>query len=252
MTSEMLQLQGYPQTFTAMMEAVSRRQSSKVHKVQKARDEFFRDLNFKWSHLQQLRKNVHLMGEKYTNAVPDVVDIVYDIYKDYIEWLEKDKGEAPEEKIPITERVIVDEQLQYSYATGKVGQAEAVIRIRENADGNGKMSVNGSVPIAHFKGHVPAVEMLLQPFDECDLNVFDFDVDIEVFNGSEPLQGNAIRMGISNALVKYFPHTKVYLNMAGFLHSSVRRGKWVKFTGERAANHRYHWVKRGNPHKFFA
>eukprot|EP01059_Diplonema_ambulator_P007387 TRINITY_DN16858_c0_g1_i1.p1 TRINITY_DN16858_c0_g1~~TRINITY_DN16858_c0_g1_i1.p1 ORF type:complete len:448 (+),score=177.36 TRINITY_DN16858_c0_g1_i1:39-1346(+) len=251
MTAEMLQLQGYPQTFTAMMDAVARRQSSKVHKVIKAREQFFEKLNFKWHHLQQLRKNTHLMGEKYTHSVSDVVDVVYDIYKDYIEWLDKQHDDAPDAKVPITERLVVDEEIQFSYATGKVGRAEAVVRLRENADGNGKMSVNGAVPISHFRGHVHAVEALLQPFDECDLNVFDFDVDCEVYNGNTIIQGAAVRMAISNALVKYLPHTKVYLNMAGFLHSGIRRGNNVKFTGERAPNNRYHWVKRGNPNKMF-
>ncbi|KAJ9456742.1 hypothetical protein DIPPA_57496 [Diplonema papillatum] len=254
LTSEMLQLQGYPQTFTAMVEAIGRRKQSKAHKVSTAREEFYKNLNFKWEHLQSLRRNAHLLGDKYTNTVPDIVDVVYDIYKDYIDWLEKAEGksgEESEEKIPISERQVNDEHLQYAYGTGYRRNSEAVCRLRENADGNGKMSTNGSVPIAHFRGNVHAVEVLLQPFDECDLNVFDFDVDIEVFVGSQHAQAEAARVAISNALVKMLPHTKVYLHMASFLYPDPVRRR-PKFTGERAAGVRYHWVKRGNPHKMFA
>eukprot|EP01063_Lacrimia_lanifica_P022264 TRINITY_DN2990_c0_g1_i3.p2 TRINITY_DN2990_c0_g1~~TRINITY_DN2990_c0_g1_i3.p2 ORF type:complete len:242 (+),score=111.26 TRINITY_DN2990_c0_g1_i3:714-1439(+) len=238
-----------------MIEAIARRQDSKAHKVAEAREQFFAELNFKWKHLEQLRKNANLTGEKYMNNVEDVVDVVYDLFKDYIKWLDeggKDDGEEAErtKKIPIGERLVVDEKLQYAYGTGTHRHAEAICRIRENADGNGKMAVNGAVPISAFRGHVHAVEALLQPFDECDLNVFDFDVDIEAFCSSVFLQGSAGRMAISNALVKLLPHTKVHLHNASFLYApqSVRQ---PKMTGERAPGQRYHWVKRGNPMKMF-
>ena len=241
-----------------MVEAISRRRASKAFKVQEARKQFFDDLNFNWEHLQQIRRNSQQMGERYTSSVPDIVDVVFDLYREYIAWLEKkeegadDDEPAAKKRVPVGERVVIDGKLQYAYGTGYRRTSEAIVRIRENANGSGKMSINGSVPVAYFRGHFPPLEMVLQPFDEADLNVFDFDIDVEAFSGSDYGQAGAIRMALSNALVKLLPHTKHALHMASFLFADQSINKPVKFTGQRKPGSAYHWVKRGNPLKIFA
>eukprot|EP01061_Rhynchopus_euleeides_P019793 TRINITY_DN32475_c0_g1_i1.p1 TRINITY_DN32475_c0_g1~~TRINITY_DN32475_c0_g1_i1.p1 ORF type:complete len:468 (+),score=152.60 TRINITY_DN32475_c0_g1_i1:108-1406(+) len=263
MTSEMLQLQGYPQTFAAMVNAIGRRRNSKAFKVEEARRRFFEDLDFSWEHLQQIRKNVNLMGDTFTNNAPDIVDVVYAMYKDYIEWMERDARGIDEadakdtldaagraQRVAMGDRIVVDGKVQYAYGVGYKFSSESIARVRENANGAGRMSINGSVPISYFRGRVHPVEMCLQPFDEADLNVFDFDIDIEVFNGSNWNQASAIRVAISNALVNLMPHTKPSLHMASFLYPDVGTVSNPKFTGKRAGG-QYHWVKRGNTSKLY-
>eukprot|EP01060_Flectonema_neradi_P039931 TRINITY_DN8961_c0_g1_i1.p1 TRINITY_DN8961_c0_g1~~TRINITY_DN8961_c0_g1_i1.p1 ORF type:complete len:452 (+),score=77.53 TRINITY_DN8961_c0_g1_i1:35-1390(+) len=254
LTSDMLQLQGYPQTFSAALEAVARRQESKPFKVFNAREKFFTDLNFKWSHIQQMRRNVQMMGQRSMEDAPDVVDIVHEIYKEYIDWLENNEEKNPQraKKVPIQEQEINDpDDLQYSYATGFNRSAEALVRIRENTEGAGKMSINGSIPIVQLK-NIYAVELVLQPFDEADLNVFNFDVDIEVWNGTPTAQALACRISLSNAIVKMLPHTRPFLYTAGFTFQNqhhVQKTREIKFTGQRGPGRTYKWFKRGNPNK---
>ena len=254
LTSDMLQLQGYPQTFTATLEAVGRRQKSKPFKVFNAREKFFTDLNFKWEHIQQMRRNVLMMGQRSLEGATDVVDIVHEIYREYINWLENEDEENPNrlKKVPMKERELNDsDDLQYSYATGFHNSSEALVRIRENTEGAGRMSINGSIPIVQLK-NIYAVETLLQPFDEADLNVFNFDVDIELWNGSSYSQGYACRIAISNAIVKMLPHTRPFLYTAGFTFQNqhhVLKTNRMRFTGQRGAGRTYRWFKRGNPNK---
>eukprot|EP01062_Namystynia_karyoxenos_P067318 TRINITY_DN61243_c0_g1_i1.p1 TRINITY_DN61243_c0_g1~~TRINITY_DN61243_c0_g1_i1.p1 ORF type:complete len:469 (+),score=132.67 TRINITY_DN61243_c0_g1_i1:115-1407(+) len=240
-TADILQLQGYPQTFAAMMEAVGRRQESRMHKVIVAREQFFNRLEFKWSDLRAIRKNAQLIGKKFIDATPDIVDVVYELYREYIEQ----KKEVKEDANNVQPQQVHDQELQFAHATGYRQNSQAVCRIRENSDGNGRMSVNGSVPIAHFRGRIHAVEMLLQPFDECDLNVFEFDVDLEVFGGGDITQAEAMRVALSNALVKMLPHTRVYLNMASFLYPDPRQKPPI-FPGERKHGARPYWNRRGS------
>ena len=238
-----------------MANAIGRRRNSKSYKVQEARRRFFEELDFSWDHLQKIRRNVQLVGDKFTHSSPDIVDIVYAIYKDYIEWMaEGDKDDegkntltaaARNERVALGERVVVDKEIQYAYGTGYRGSAEAIVRIRENANGAGRMAINGSLPISHFRGRMHPVEMVLQPFDECDLNVFDFDVDIESFTGTDFNQASAIRVALSNALVNLLPHTKPFLHMSSFLYPDPAVRAKPKFSGQRGGG-AYHWVKRGN------
>eukprot|EP01065_Artemidia_motanka_P038769 TRINITY_DN47613_c0_g1_i1.p1 TRINITY_DN47613_c0_g1~~TRINITY_DN47613_c0_g1_i1.p1 ORF type:complete len:440 (+),score=119.31 TRINITY_DN47613_c0_g1_i1:73-1320(+) len=247
LTADMLQLQGYPQTFTAMLEAVGRRRESKLYKVVATREKFFGQLDFSWDDLLQIRANSQKMGKHFVDAAPDVIDVVHALYREYAEAkVSDDKKQVVKAGAP---RVVHDQKLQYSHATGYRANAEAVCRLREAADGNGAMSVNGGIPHVHFLGRVACVEMLLQPFDECDLSVFDFDVDIEVFGGSGPNQAQAARVAISNALVKMIPHTRQFLDMASFLYPDPRT-RPPRFEGEIRPGMRPPWNRRGAHRKY--
>lgn len=105
----------------------------------------------------------------------------------------------------------------YYYGLGK--RKNAIARVRLFQDGEGKITVN----------QMPLKSYLFEPFVENALSPLALtsrlkSVDVEVFleGGGKSAQSDAIRLGISRALILLDPALRSLLKQAGFLRRDSR------------------------------
>lgn len=106
---------------------------------------------------------------------------------------------------------------QYFYATGK--RKLAVARVRLYEAGNGECAVNGEPLKKYFFGILP--ENALAPLVLTNLRS-SFDVSVIVRGGGKNAQSDAMRHGLSRALLLYDPGLRLSLKKAGFLRRDAR------------------------------
>ena len=106
---------------------------------------------------------------------------------------------------------------QYFSATGK--RKTAIARIRLFEDGSGKVEVNG-LPLQHYLVGVQ-IENALAPLTLTSLKS-SVDVIADVIGGGKSAQSDAIRHGISRALLLLNPDYRGDLKRAGFLRRDSR------------------------------
>ncbi|MCF7844251.1 MAG: 30S ribosomal protein S9 [Kiritimatiellales bacterium] len=127
---------------------------------------------------------------------------------------------------------------QYHYSAGK--RKTAIARVKLFEQGSGSVTVNGK----EMKEYLTAVarENALAPLVMTD-NAKMFDVEVKVVGGGKSAQSDAIRHGISRALVLYNPELRSQLKKEGFLRRDARI-KERKKPGLKGARRSPQWAKR--------
>jgi small subunit ribosomal protein S9 len=105
----------------------------------------------------------------------------------------------------------------YYYGLGK--RKTAIARVRLYADGEGKVTVNGEPVASYLYGTL--VESAKAPLAIVG-KVKELDVEAEIIGGGKVAQSDALRHGISRALLLLNPDWRGDLKQAGFLRRDDR------------------------------
>jgi small subunit ribosomal protein S9 len=105
----------------------------------------------------------------------------------------------------------------YYYGLGKRKTAIATVHLFE--EGKGKCTVNGAEPTAYF--YSTLVENALAPTELTEV-LKKVDIDVLVEGGGKAAQSDAVRLGVSRALILMNPELRTMLKQAGFLRRDSR------------------------------
>lgn len=105
----------------------------------------------------------------------------------------------------------------YFYAVGK--RKTAIARVRIYQDGKGDVTVN-ELPLKQYLSGLQ-IENSVAPFAVTDLKN-QFDVEVKVVGGGKSAQSDAIRHGITRALLLFNPELRHQLKQVGFLRRDSR------------------------------
>ena len=124
------------------------------------------------------------------------------------------------------------------YATGKRKTAVARVFLRP---GKGSILVNGKTPKEYF--YVDSSVLKVDAPLEITKTQGLFDILVTVAGGGLCAQAEAVRHGISRALVEYNAEMRPALKKEGFLRRDARMKERKKY-GLRSARARYQFSKR--------
>lgn len=127
----------------------------------------------------------------------------------------------------------------YFYALGRRKSATARVRLMT---GKGIITVNGKPANEYFSESKYLLGKLQQPFVALD-NVNKFDVSAKVSGGGHEGQVEAIRLGISKAIVVMNPDFKSTLKRADLISRDSREKERKKF-GLKGARKQRQFTKR--------
>jgi small subunit ribosomal protein S9 len=133
---------------------------------------------------------------------------------------------------------VAEEEVQRWYATGKRKTAVARVWLRS---GTGNIEVNRGSFEAYFPRETSRL-VVKQPFEITD-QVDRFDVFATLAGGGIAAQAEALRHGISKALLAYNPTLRDRLKRAGFLTRDARAKERKKY-GQPGARKRFQFSKR--------
>jgi small subunit ribosomal protein S9 len=125
-----------------------------------------------------------------------------------------------------------------TYATGKRKTAIARVWIKA---GTGAVSVNGKTAEEYFERETS--RMIMRQALELIEAVDQFDVLATVQGGGHSAQAEAMRHGISRALIALDPEKRPVLKRAGFLTRDARKKERKKY-GQPGARKRFQYSKR--------
>ena len=128
---------------------------------------------------------------------------------------------------------------QYFYSAGK--RKTAVARVKLHDGGKGDMVVNGQKAKEYFATALQ-VENAFAPLALCG-RTKDFDIEVTVTGGGKSAQSDAVRHGISRALMLCDPELRTSLKREGFLRRDARV-KERKKPGLKRARKSPQWSKR--------
>ena len=128
--------------------------------------------------------------------------------------------------------------MQEQVATGRRKTAVASVRIR---DGEGKIRVNGRSFEEYFPLDLQR-KLIMAPIEKSGHKVA-FDLFVRVRGGGREAQAEAVRLGISRALVRDDSACKQSLKAEGFLTRDSRKREREKY-GRAGARKRYQFSKR--------
>jgi len=132
----------------------------------------------------------------------------------------------------------VEDNVQRWYATGK--RKTAVARVWLKA-GTGNVAVNRRAFETYFPRETSRL-VVMQPFDVTE-QVGRFDVFATLAGGGISAQAEALRHGISKALLEYNVGLRDRLKRAGFLTRDARAKERKKY-GQPGARKRFQFSKR--------
>lgn len=132
----------------------------------------------------------------------------------------------------------VADNVQRWYATGKRKTAVARVWLRP---GTGSIAVNQRSLEAYFPRETSRL-VVMQPFDVTE-QVGRFDVFATLAGGGISAQAEALRHGISKALLEYNSGLRDRLKRAGFLTRDARAKERKKY-GQPGARKRFQFSKR--------
>ncbi len=127
----------------------------------------------------------------------------------------------------------------YFYALGRRKSATARVRLMT---GKGVITINGKPANEYFSESKYLLGKLQQPFVVLD-NVNKFDVSAKVSGGGQEGQVEAIRLGISKAIVVMNPDFKSTLKRADLISRDSREKERKKF-GLKGARKQRQFTKR--------
>jgi small subunit ribosomal protein S9 len=129
-------------------------------------------------------------------------------------------------------------QRPYYYACGK--RKTSIARVKLFLDGTGEVQVNGRPLKQHFPGILP--DLALAPLSITN-HLQTFDLEVTVQGGGITSQAEAMRHGVSRALLLSNPELRTVLKRAGFLRRDARI-KERKKPGLKRARRAPQWQKR--------
>ena len=132
----------------------------------------------------------------------------------------------------------VEDNVQRWYATGKRKTAVARVWIKA---GTGNIAVNRQEFETYFPRETSRL-VVMQPFDVTE-QVGRFDVFATLAGGGISAQAEALRHGISKALLEYNAGLRDRLKRAGFLTRDARAKERKKY-GQPGARKRFQFSKR--------
>ena len=106
---------------------------------------------------------------------------------------------------------------QYQYGVGK--RKTAIARVKLFQNGSGDATVNGLKLKEYFSG--VQIENALAPLAIAEIKG-STDVDVVVSGGGKAAQSDAIRLGVSRALLLIDPEMRPTLKREGFLRRDAR------------------------------
>lgn len=127
------------------------------------------------------------------------------------------------------------------YYEGLGRRKSATARVRLHADGEGQFIINGKAYNDYFGREIDAMKTL-QPL-QLTQTESQFNVTVLVKGGGNTGQADAIRMGVSRALLKLDPEHRSLLRKAGFLTRDSRE-KERKKPGLKRARKAPQYTKR--------
>ncbi len=130
------------------------------------------------------------------------------------------------------------EKLEEYVATGRRKSAVASVRLRP---GTGKIDINSRTLEDYFPVEFQR-KSLLSPLEKFDA-LARYDMIIRVRGGGIESQWQAVRLGISRALVEENPDSRQDLKSLGYLTRDPRRKERKKY-GLAGARKRYQYSKR--------
>lgn len=107
---------------------------------------------------------------------------------------------------------------QYFYSAGK--RKTAIARVKLFEKGTGKVQVNNQDIKDYFAG--VAIENALSPLALTE-NKKAFDIEVKVEGGGKEAQSDAMRLGISRALLVMDPSLRATLKPEGLLRRDARK-----------------------------
>jgi len=148
------------------------------------------------------------------------------------------KKESSTAEKDIKEKNLMVREGKYFYANGKRKTSVARVRMYEN--GKGEIAVNNKPVDEYFFGSL--IGNVTAPLKLANATKM-FDITVLVVGGGVSSQSEAIRHGISKALLEYDPELRKMLRQAGFL-TRDSRNKERKKPGLKRARRAPQWAKR--------
>lgn len=111
----------------------------------------------------------------------------------------------------------LSQKRQYFSTIGK--RKTAIARVKAYPGGSGLCSINGKSVEEYFDG--VASENACSPL-ACTETKAMFDIEARVTGGGKPAQSDAVRHGVSRALILFNPELRPALKRAGFLRRDPR------------------------------
>jgi small subunit ribosomal protein S9 len=130
-------------------------------------------------------------------------------------------------------------KLTYYYALGRRKSSTARVRLYK---GKGAITINGKTAEDYFANSSNLLERLQQPLELLDKKT-DYDITVVVQGGGHCGQADAIRLGISKALVVANEELKTTLKKADLLGRDSREKERKKF-GLKSARKQRQFTKR--------
>jgi len=131
-------------------------------------------------------------------------------------------------------------QKNYYYALGRRKSATARVRVQK---GKGLVVVNGKPASEYLAESKALLTELQKPFTTLVIPATDYDVSVVVSGGGHAGQVDAIRLGISKALVEFNADYKSTLKRADLLSRDPRERERKKF-GLKGARKQRQFTKR--------
>ena len=116
------------------------------------------------------------------------------------------------------------------YATGKRKEAVAKVWLKT---GSGNISINGKT-LDEFLGGREALKLRIKWPLMLAKQENAVDIDVKVFGGGFAAQADAVKHGISKALVEYAPEFRSVLKPAGLLTRDARKVERKKYGKKKA------------------
>ena len=127
--------------------------------------------------------------------------------------------------------------LVYTEAVGRRKTASA--RVRLTAAKNSSMVVNGKPADEYF----PLPEMVKTAHSPMTILGVTYAVSVKVAGGGHKAQAEAVRLGVSRAMIEIVPEQRKDLKVRGFLKRDPRAKERKKF-GLKGARRAPQWSKR--------
>lgn len=127
---------------------------------------------------------------------------------------------------------------EFNYGTGRRKNATARTRLYK---GTGQILVNGRPFDEYFPRK--SLQMIIRQPLVLTKNVESFDIHVNVQGGGVRGQAEAVRHGISRALLEVDVEMRPALKRSGFLTRDARKKERKKY-GQRAARARFQYSKR--------
>lgn len=123
-----------------------------------------------------------------------------------------------------------------------VGKRKTSIARVKLVPGKGRLFVNNKTIVNYF-GNRPSLKLLMyQPLVLTE-NETKFDIKVKVVGGGNTSQADAIRYGISKALLEVNPENKAVLRAEGLLTRDARIKERKKY-GQKRARKKFQFSKR--------